>query len=169
VDTSDYVIKSASLEVIFNASVDPNIDTPNDNYTGENDEDLYAIGDFATFYVLISDLDNDQSYTIAYNRTKYLGQYGNGLPSILSIPDGPMHVYSQDDIITALNSVLDKDLDHSNFTITLGIDIYSEDNDNSGDHDDWDSLMIKTCNFTFTYEKKIDQSTTGPHQRLFLR
>jgi len=162
VDFSDYVIKSASLEVYFNASVDANIDTPNDNYTGEWDEDLYAIGDFATFYVLISDLDNDHSYPIAYNRTKYLGQYGftPSLTPILSIPDSPMYVYSQDDIITALNSALDKDLDHSNFTITLGIDIYSEDNDRSGDHDDWDSLMIKTCNFTFTYEKIIDQSTS---------
>ena len=160
VDISDYVIKSASLEVIFNASVDRNIDTPNDNYTGEWDEDLFAIGDFATFYVLISDLNNDQSYTVAYNRTKYLGQYGNNLSSILSIPDSSLFVFSQDDIITALNAALEKDLDHSNFTITLGIDIYSEDNDNSGDHDDWDSLMIKTCNFTFTYEKKIDLSTT---------
>ena len=54
VDMSDYYINSASLKVEFNASVDPNIDTPRDNYTGENDEDLYAIGDFATFYVLIS-------------------------------------------------------------------------------------------------------------------
>ena len=159
VDISDYVIKSASLEVIFNASVDPNIDTPNDNYTGGQDEDLYAIGDFATFYVLISDLNNDFSYTVAYNRTKYLGQYGNGNPSILNITDSPMYVFSEDDIITALNSALEKDLDHSNFTITLGIDIYSEDNDNSGDHDDWDSLMIKTCNLTFSYEKKIDQAT----------
>ena len=162
VDTSDYVIKSAFLDVIFNASVDPNIDTPNDNYTGEWDEDLYAIGDFATFYVLISDLDNDQSYTIAYNRTKYLGQYGFTPPldPKLTIPDSPMYVFSEDDIITALNAALEKDLNHSNFTITLGIDIYSEDNDRSGDHDDWDSLMIKTCNFTFTYEKKIDQATT---------
>ncbi len=160
VDISDYVIKSASLEVTFNASVDPNIDTPNDDYSGSQDEDLYAIGDFATFYVLISDLNNDQSYTVAYNRTKYLGQFGNGNDPILNITDSPMYVYSEDDIITALNAALDKDLDHSNFTITLGIDIYSEDNDNSGDHDDWDSLMIKTCNLTFTYEKKIDQSTT---------
>lgn len=159
VDTSDYIIKSASLEVIFNASVDPNIDTPLDEYYDPG-EDLYAIGDFVTFYVLISDLDNIQSYTVAYNRTKYLGQYGNGNPSILTIPDSPMYVFSEDDIITAINAVLDKDLDHSNFTITLGIDIYSEDNDVDGDHDDWDSLMIKTCNFTFTYEKKIDQATT---------
>lgn len=159
VDISDYTIKSASLEVIFNASVDPNIDTPLDEYI-EPGEDLYAIGDFVTFYVLISDLDNIQSYTVAYNRTKYLGQYGNGNPSILTIPDSPMYVFSEDDIITAINAVLEKDLDHSNFTITLGIDIYSEDNDDDGDHDDWDSLMIKTCNFTFTYEKKIDQATT---------
>ncbi|GAG74869.1 unnamed protein product, partial [marine sediment metagenome] len=137
-----------------------NIDTPNDDYAGSQDEDLFAIGDFATFYVLISDLNNEQSYTVAYNRTKYLGQFGNGNPSILTIPDSPLFVFSQEDIITALSSALDRDTDHSNFTITLGIDIYSEDNDNSGDHDDWDSLMIKNCNLTFSYEKKIDHSTS---------
>jgi hypothetical protein len=160
VDMSEYFIKSASLGVDFNASVDANIDTPNDNYTGENDEDLYAIGDFATFYVLISDIEFEHSYTIAYNRTKYLGQSGAGLQSILSISTKLMDTVNEEDLITALNAVLLKDPDHSNFTITLGLDIYSEDNDQSGDHDDWDSLRILNCNFSFTYEKKIDQFTT---------
>jgi len=160
VDMSEYFIMSASLEVEFNASVDPNIDTPNDNYMGENDEDLYAIGDFATFYVLISDIEFDHSYTVAYNRTKYLGQYGAGLQSILDIGTKLMDTVNEEDLITALNAALLKDPNHSNFTITLGIDIYSEDNDNSGDHDDWDSLRFINCNFSFTYEKKIDQFTT---------
>jgi len=160
VDMSEYIIKSASLAVEFNASVDPNIDTPNDNYTGENDEDLYAIGDFATFYVLISDIDFEHSYTVAYNRTKYLGQSGAGLQTILDISTKLMDTVNEEDLITALNAALLKDSNHSNFTITLGIDIYSEDNDNSGDHDDWDSLRFINCNFSFTYEKKIDQFTT---------
>jgi hypothetical protein len=160
VDMSDYSIKSAVLEIDFNASVDSNIDTPRDNLDGiENDEDLYAIGDFATFYVLISDIEFTHSYTVAYNRTKYLGQSGVGLTSILNITTKLMDTVNEEDLITALNAVLLKDPDHSNFTITLGIDIYSEDNDNSGDHDDWDSLRILNCNFSFTYEKKIDQST----------
>jgi len=160
VDMSEYVIKTAYLDVDFNASVDSNIDTPNDNYTGENDEDLFAIGDFATFYVLISDINFTQSFTVAFNRTKYLGQSGAGLTSILNITTKLMTSVDEEDLITALNAALDKDPNHSDFSITLGIDIYSEDNDNSGDHDDWDSLRIRTCNFSFTYEKKIDSFTT---------
>jgi len=160
VDMSDYTIKSASLEVEFNASVDANIDTPNDNYTGENDEDLYSIGDFATFYVLISDIDSNQSFNVAFNRTKYLGQSGAGLTTILNITTKFLTAVAEEDLITAINAALERDQDHSNFSITLGIDIYSEDNDVSGDHDDWDSLRITTCNFSFTYEKKIDPFTT---------
>ena len=160
VDMSDYIIKTASLEVEFNASVNSNIDTPRDNYTGENDEDLYAIGDFTTFYVLISDINFTQSFTVAFNRTKYLGQSGAGLTSILNITTKLLTSVDEEDLIIALNAALERDPEHSNFSITLGIDIYSEDNDNSGDHDDWDSLRIITCNFSFTYEKKIDSFTS---------
>ncbi len=160
VDMSDYFIKTAYLNIDFNASVNSNIDTPNDNYTGENDEDLFAIGDFATFYALISDINFTQSFTVAFNRTKYLGQSGAGLTTILNISTMLMTSVDEEDLITALNAALDKDPTHSNFSITLGIDIYSEDNDVSGDHDDWDSLRILTCNFSFTYEKKIDPFTT---------
>ena len=63
-------------------------------------------------------------------------------------------------MITALNSAFEKDPDHSNFTITLGIDIYSEDNWQGGDTDTFSMLLIKTCNFSFTYEKKIEQFTS---------
>ena len=56
--------------------------------------------------------------------------------------------------------LIEKDPDHSNFTLTLGIDIYSEDNYGGTDTDTFSDLFIKTCNLTFTVKKKIDQSTT---------
>ena len=69
VDMSDYVITSASLEIKYNASVNADIDTPNDPVTN------FAIGDSVTFYSQISDLGyNPPIYTVARNKTKYLGQ-----------------------------------------------------------------------------------------------
>ena len=56
IDMSKYSIDSASLEAIFNATVDVNVDVANDGISPQ-----FGIGDFATFYVLISDLD----FTIA--------------------------------------------------------------------------------------------------------
>jgi len=154
IDMSDYVITSASLEVIVNASVDANVDTPNDSAYWDN----FAIGDSVTFYSQISELGyNPPLYTVASNKTKYLGQNS---PPGLNITDYPLQAVSQNDLITALNSAFDKDPTHSNFTLTLGIDIYSEDNLGSSDPDNFDDLIIKTCNLTFTVMKKIDQSTT---------
>jgi hypothetical protein len=54
-------------------------------------------------------------------------------------------------------SAFEKDPSHSNFTITIGIDIYSEDNISGTDTDTYNSLRVTQCNFTFTYEKKIDK------------
>ncbi len=152
VDMSDYVISSASLEIIYNASVNADIDTPNDPVTN------FAIGDSVTFYSQISDLGyNPPIYTVAENKTKYLGQDS---PSFLSFSDRTLETASELDLITALNSAFEKDPDHSNFTLTLGMDIYSEDNEPGTDNDHFDSLIIKSCNLTLTVEKKIDQSTS---------
>ena len=157
IDMSDYVITSASLEVIANASVNWNVDTPNDNGDWTN----FAIGDSVTFYTQISDLDyNPPIYTVASNKTKYLGQQNSTQTTILTIDDSPLETVGEIDLITALNSAFDKDPSHSNFTLTLGIDIYSEDNLPGTDTDTFDDLIIKTCNLTFTVKKKIDQSTT---------
>ncbi len=158
IDMSDYVITSVSLEVIVNASVNANVDTPNDDGSWEN----FAIGDSVTFYSQISDLEyNPPLYPVASNKTKYLGQQNASVPTILTIPDSPLETVSQIDLITALNSAFEKDPSHSNFSLTLGIDIYSEDNLESADPDNFDDLIIKTCNLTFTVKKKIDQSTTA--------
>ena len=157
IDMSDYVITSASLEVIVNASVNANVDTPNDDGWWEN----FAIGDSVTFYSQISDLEyNPPLYTVASNKTKYLGQQNSTQDTILSYEDYPLESVNEIDLITALNSAFEKDPSHSNFTLTLGIDIYSEDNLGSADPDNFDDLYIKMCNLTFTVKKKIDQSTT---------
>ncbi len=157
VDMSDYIITSASLEVIFNASANANVDTPNDDGSWE----FFANGDSATFYVQISDLGyNPPLYTVAYNKTKYLGQQNASQPTILTISDSPLEPVSEIDLITALNSAFEKDPSHSNFTITLGIDIYCEDNVQSADDDIFDALIIKSCSLSFNATKKIDHSTT---------
>ena len=147
-DMSKNIINSASLEVIFNATVNVNVDVENDNISPQ-----FGIGDFATFYVLISDLDFTNPYRVANNKTSTLGQDS---PSITTITDKPIETVDEEDIITALSSSLDKDPEHSNFTITLGIDIYCEDNFGT-DYDYWDALLIKSLNLTFSYERKVEK------------
>jgi hypothetical protein len=151
---SDYTINSVSLSTIFNASVNANVDAANDSTSVE----YYAIGDFVRFYVQIADIEYKNSYTVALNKTKYIGQDTG--TSILTISDTLIESYNESVLITALNSAFEKDPDHSNFTLTLGIDIYSEDNWQGTDTDTFTLLMIKSCNLTFTYIKKIDQATT---------
>jgi len=147
-DMSKFSIESVSLEAIFNASVDINVDVENDNISPQ-----FGIGDFATFYVLISDLDFTNPYRVANNKTSTLGQDS---PQIVNITDKLIEIIDEEDIITALSSSLDKDPDHSNFTITLGIDIYCEDNFGT-DYDFWDALLIKSLNLTFSYERKVEK------------
>ncbi|GAI28324.1 unnamed protein product, partial [marine sediment metagenome] len=153
-DMSKFIINSVSLEAIFNATVNINVDTANDNFTIQ-----YGIGDFATFYVLISDLDFTNPYRVANNKTSNLGQ--DTSPTILNITDKAIETADEEDIITAISSSLEKDLEHSNFTITLGIDIYCEDNGPpSNDHDTWEALIIKSFNLTFSYERKVEKFTS---------
>ncbi len=148
-DMSKYTITSAFMDVVFNATVALDVEVKDD------DPPYYAIGDFITFYVLISDVDFKNSYPVALNRTVNLGR--NTGP--LTISDKLIEFYSQNVLITALNSAFEKDPTHSNFTITLGIDIYSEDS-RGADTDTYNSLRIKDCNLTFTYEKKIEKFTS---------
>jgi len=153
INMSDYVITAASLKVNFNATVNVNVDTSNVNFPVQ-----FGIGDFATFYVLISDINRVNPYRVANNKTTNLGQDSG---PILNINNKDIETVAEEDLITALTSSLEKDIDYSNFTITLGIDIYCEDNGPpSNDHDTWEALIIRSCNLTFSYEKKIDQFTT---------
>jgi len=164
VDMTDYNITSATLDVIINGSVrgsgDDNlggVDVLGESYFDITYGSQFANGDFVTFYVIISDIDFKNPYIIALNRTSVLGDDNDGIESVIN--DILIYSFGEDVIITALNSAFEKDPTHSNFTIALGIDIYSEDNWGD-DMDTFNYLFIKDCNLTFTYERKIDKFTS---------
>ncbi|MFX0020753.1 MAG: hypothetical protein ACFE9S_00385 [Candidatus Hermodarchaeota archaeon] len=174
VNMSDYIITDASLEVIFNASVTaygsvPNapqnggIERPGDYTDGDIDPPpggypeppQFGIGDFATFYVLISDVDNHNSFMVGINQTTDLGQDS---PEVWNYTDTLLDVVPKNILISYLNSILQ--YDNFNFTVTLGIDVYCEDNDYNVDVDTWDMLIMRSFNLTFSFEKKVDQHTS---------
>ncbi len=166
-DMSDYIITDASLEVIFNASVNLNIDSYYDwnqtSDTGFIDFDKFLIGDSANFYVELSDLNNTYPFRVGNFETRdvALGQGDLGsYPEILNITDSDLNYVDKQDLIAALNSVLTTN--HKDFTITLGLDIYCEDNNGrgGGDRDEWEDLIFKSCTINITYERKIDYFTS---------
>lgn len=155
INMSDYIMTSASLNATFNASVvtsptQNGIDTPNDGIS------QFGIGDYARFYVLITDVDQNQEYQVAYNQTRDLGQDSD--PKISNHTDTLMNTVPKDILIAFLTSALA--YDNFNFSIILGIDIYCEDNIGASDRDIWTYLIIREVNLTFTCEKKVDQLTT---------
>ena len=167
VNMSDYIITSVSLEAIFNATVTAvgsnplqphinGIERPGD-YTESNPPSIpqFGIGDSATFYVLISDVEDNNVYQVAVNKTTDLGQ---DTPEVNNYTDTLLNVVPEELLISYLTSVLEND--NYNFTITLGIDIYCEDNEYNADIDVWDLLIIRSFNLTFTFEKRIDKLTT---------
>ncbi len=159
VNMSDYIITSASLEVVYNATVTVSphaITGAGIDRDGDAGLDAYAIGDFAEFYILISDINNTQEYPLAYYQTVDLGRDNPFTPNIT---DTILNSIPENVLISLLSAVLGGD--NYNFTITMGIDIYCEDNEYGADDDQWDSLLIKSLNLTFSYEKKIDQFTSG--------
>ncbi|UCC19334.1 MAG: hypothetical protein JSV62_14715 [Promethearchaeota archaeon] len=156
VDMRDYIITEASLEVIFNATVtvSPTVGGI-ERRIDEAVSDKFSTGDYAEFYVLVSDVDETfPAVRIAYNHTGDLGLDGTSG----TYPDTPMDIVPENVLKSILNSVLETD--GFNFTITLGIDIYCEDNLPAVDIDIWDSLIIRSFNLTFSYEKKINQFTS---------
>ncbi|UCC20586.1 MAG: hypothetical protein JSV62_04675 [Promethearchaeota archaeon] len=168
VDMSDYIITDASLEVVFNASVDINVDSYNDWDNTSNtpyiDADKFLIGDSANFYVQLSDTNYSYPFRVANFETRDValgqGDPGRGFEEILNITDQELNYVDKEDLIAALNSALETD--NKNLAITLGLDIYCEDNraGSGGDQDLWNYLIFKSCNLTVTYEKKIDYFTS---------
>ncbi|MFX1379860.1 MAG: hypothetical protein ACFFA4_12290 [Promethearchaeota archaeon] len=164
VDMSDYVIKSASIQAIVNATVDENLDRYFDYIYGNlarlnpsDNVDTYSVGDYVRFFVSISDLNKNKIYEIAYFQTRYIG-YGSP-PGKDYLYDTYMVSVPQDVLIFYLESVLDTD--NFNFTLSLGINLHIEDNlADYWDLDTFDELIIKFVNFTFNYEKKIDPYTS---------
>ena len=163
VNMGDYIITDASVSCTFNATVQAlDHDGGGIEVHGDYTEGLvpgvdtqFGIGDFVTFYVTISDLENTFPFEIASHRTLNLGQDS---PTITNITDTLMTPVLKNVLIAYLTSALSTD--DYNFTITLGIDIYSEDNEYNVDIDRYRALIINSFNLTFSYEKKIDQFTT---------
>ena len=163
INMSDFIITSTSIKTIVKATVDENLDRYGDlntNRARADDSrlvDTYGFGDFVRFYVLISDLTKDKVYEIAHYQTEQLGT-GNP-PGKDYLADTDMINIPEEDLIYYLSSVLSND--YCNFTVTLGIKLFIEDNlIPYYDIDTFDELIIKYLNLTFTYEKKIDQSTS---------
>lgn len=162
VDMEDYIVTSASLSAVVNATVtafpggwsDGGVETPGDA-TGSGSTQNYT-WDYVRFYVLLSDFTRNKVYEVAYNQTTDLGKDSAGTYD--SMADTFMKIVPEEDLIFYLTSVMSSDF--QNFTVTLGMRIWCEDNWVS-DRDIWDALLIKSCNLTFTYEKKIDRFTTA--------
>ncbi|MHA2038147.1 MAG: hypothetical protein ACW98X_17050 [Promethearchaeota archaeon] len=158
-DMRDYEITSVQLSADFNASADENLETPFD--LPLLDSGYAAEYDHARFYVLFSDINKLEVYEVAYNQTVDLGRgiHGRtGTGGATYVNNTFMKVDEEDELIFYLNRVLSHNF--YDFRITLGIDIYNEDNYPSGELDTWYLLLIKSCNFTFDYEKKIDRFTS---------
>jgi hypothetical protein len=161
-DMSDYQITSASISAVVNGSGDADLETPND-HPPFADGGYASLFDFTRFYILISDLNNLEPYEIAYFKTVDLGEgyagrrvYNYTTRNFLN--DTNMIPADEDVLKFALSQVLRHD--NHNFTITIGIDVDCEDNYPGYELDVWYSLLIKSCNLTFTYEKIIDQATS---------
>ena len=163
VDMSDYVITSANLTIVFNASANTNVETPFDFLSGNNP--THAEYDHVKFYVQVSNLEDKIRYEPLSYEPRELG-YGNLTANLDGPNDGSIHnvsdtiisMKSEEVLVFYLNRILE--YDHRNFTIFLGIDIDVEDNYNQYDRDTYYSLLIKECNLTFTYEKTIDEFTS---------
>jgi hypothetical protein len=161
----DYNITSASLTAKFNASVKAqySYDFGADDYTDaidvlsdENATNNFQgqTGDFARFFVLISDTEFINHNEVADNQTSELGR---DFPKYDKISNGIMNTESERELIEDINTALG--YNHKNFTISVGIYIKCEDNF-AQDSDEWELLSITGLNFSFTYKKQIDKETT---------
>ncbi|MFX1316696.1 MAG: hypothetical protein ACFE9T_12595, partial [Promethearchaeota archaeon] len=163
VNMSDYIITSASINAIVYANASLDIDREGDTEARNDlrrELDTYDVGDYVRFYILISDLEKDKIYEMAYLQPSDLGTGDppGGPPGEDIMPNTYMISYPEEDLIFYLSSVLNTD--YCNFTLTLGMLLHFEDNIiTDWDYDQFNELIIKFVNLTFSYEKKIDQST----------
>ena len=153
VNMSDYIITFASIQTVVNATA--TVSPINGGIEREGDSAQYLIGDYIRFYIVISDINDKNSYPIAEYKTIELGK--DGPPAIDTLNDTFLIPVPEEILISYLTSILKTD--NYNFTIVLGIDIYCEDNLGGTDRDYWNEIRIKKLNLTFTYKKKIDRFT----------
>ncbi len=161
VDMSDYYITSASLEAWINGTAQAmeahngGIDRPGD--TAGSGTIRIATGDFARFFVLISDLNHEREFEATSYQTTDLGR--DGPPALTELNNTRITPTNEDSLIFYLNQAFEKDSWH--FAITLGISIWCEDSVYAVDMDFWNGLWIKNLTISFTYEKKMDQFTSA--------
>ncbi len=157
-DLSDYKIINASIQVTVNATVDLDVDCPGDTMTGGDEQAFQDQShDYVRFYALISDLSKNKEYEIAFLQPDDLGA-GNPPGNYHNFVNVSLEPVSEEDLIFYLTSVLNDDF--HNFTLTLGMRIFTADNDEYFDRDEFHELLINTVNFNFTYERTIDQQTS---------
>ncbi|MFX0012325.1 MAG: hypothetical protein ACFE9R_18580, partial [Candidatus Hermodarchaeota archaeon] len=156
---SDYMIDIASIDVKIYANASLNIEREGDTEARDDhiaSVETYDVGDYIRFYALISDLEKRKVYEIAYFQTESLGA-GNP-PGEDILEDTIMESVPEEELTFYISSVLESD--HKNFTLSLGMILHFEDNIVSNwDYDKINEALIKSVNFTFSYSKKIDQST----------
>ncbi|MFX0005641.1 MAG: hypothetical protein ACFFAV_02815 [Candidatus Hermodarchaeota archaeon] len=162
VNISDYYITSASLEAWINGTVDDSpvngggIDRPGDTLAGGTTVQI-ATGDFARFFIMISDVDKNREFIATQYQTDDLGK--DGPPGITQLNDTLITPVNEETLIFYLEQALQ--YDHQNFAITLGMYFWCEDSGHPGDSDDWQMMIIKNFSLSISYEKRINQFNTG--------
>ncbi|MFX1379889.1 MAG: hypothetical protein ACFFA4_12440 [Promethearchaeota archaeon] len=162
VNMSDYYITSASLEAWINGTVDDSpvngggIDRPGDTLAGGTTVQI-ATGDFARFFIIISDVEKNREFIAAQYQTDDLGK--DGPPAISQLNDTLIMPINEETLIFYIEQALQ--YDHQNFAITLGMYFWCEDSGHPGDSDDWQMMIIKNFSLSISYEKKINQFSTA--------
>ncbi|NVM18807.1 MAG: hypothetical protein HWN80_13915 [Candidatus Lokiarchaeota archaeon] len=155
---SDYVITSASLNCWINGTAQASpvngggIDRPGDTLDGGTTVQI-ATGDFARFFLIISDANKNREFVATQYQTDDLGR-DDPVP-ITQLNDTLIGPVNEETLIFYLEQALQ--YDHQNFAITLGTYIWCEDSGHPGDSDNWQLLLIKNFNMSITYQKKINQ------------
>ncbi|TFF87831.1 MAG: hypothetical protein EU548_09720, partial [Promethearchaeota archaeon] len=152
---TDYVITSANVSAWFNATVSTNLEVDGDTLSTGG---YHGVWDWVRFYILISDLDDINEFQVANYKTDDLGsgncpRFSIGTPYYME--DTAMIPVNESTLIYYLTTVLSRD--YRNFTVSLGIHIYAEDNYDNYDWDTFRRLLIKNFSLEIGYEKKIKQ------------
>ncbi|MBY9010703.1 MAG: hypothetical protein KGD74_12625 [Candidatus Lokiarchaeota archaeon] len=161
-DMSDFEITSASIDGIWNATVNENFDVEGDYYAHPGDPiDAFELFDSIIFTIEVSGLNLSplNTYTIGDNSTTNLGDDYPVAPYFLNATSS-FNFRDEEDLKYYISQVLERDPGHDNFTIILGISIICADNSGDGDIDRIVESRIKSLNLTFSYKKKIDKSST---------
>lgn len=164
INMSDYYITSASLKAWINGSVQATsmdnggIDRPGDTLVNIPSNELQiATGDFARYFIIISDIERNREFIAAQYQTDDLGK--DGPPAITQLNDTLIMPINEETLIFYLEQALQ--YDHQNFAITLGMYFWCEDSGHPGDSDDWQMMIIKNYSLSISYEKKINQFSTA--------